>query len=511
MGLAQALKAALDSDPDLAAIHVRIKAAQAGKGASWAPFIPRLKMGIAVDRNENPLVGPFYSYFYPDFSTGELLYGGNVGVEGAAPSGTRYRLSLSNGLRSFTSFGAALNPQYETGLHLNVSQGLWKGVMPDAAFADQNAAEAQVSVQDAAMLELRDATFRNTARAWLDLWRAQALVDLQTRSVKMAEDFLKLTKQLIRGGQLSKLDEAVAKQTVAGRKATLARALADKAQAERLLASALYIKPDVDGGAPLSLKTADFGDWPMPEFTKKIAIEKASSYNPTLKRLNAEIGAAKVGIARAEDARRPDIRLNIRGDLIGLAGQSTCVDGTLSDGFSPCGVPPPYEGGYLEANANMALARFYGIHVGLQGDIPTFWGPNNDGVERARLTQNALERNLEAQRIRLSWIVERDLTEVKLRKELLDAARAAVDSAKKSLEAEELKFTAGRSTGLSVLQNQDLVINSQLAEVDAHYQLGMALASFRATVGQLMPDKGQFFGGQAAVATPATAPSPGNP
>ncbi|MBN2361431.1 MAG: TolC family protein [Deltaproteobacteria bacterium] len=497
------LRLAIENHRELAAALSRLAARRSDVGAPWRRFVPRLVFSADVDQRQEPLYGPFYSYFHPDYSVGSQALEASVGVGGESPLGTSYQLSFGNAAHFFTSYTEALNPRFETALRLTLTQRLWRGLWD---FYDLDEAKAHLGREEASALEQRDAIFTEVAERWIDVARAQEIAELQRESVEMARQFEALTQKLIEGGQLSRVDLSLAAQTVADRQARLAVADADREFAADQLAAAIQLE-DSAAQAGLAPIAVDAGAaWP-PLVDDLVAVtRRAIGYSPTLRRLRAELEVAEVATGRAQDERRPDIRLRVDGDLSGLSGTSACRDGYLADGITPCGVPPGYAGGYPNAYPSLASGRFYGVRVGLEGTLPTFFGPYDDRVNARRHDAQAIRDQLAATEREIVWRVRRELHDLKVRAEIEAAANRAVQLAGEAQKAEEAKFRSGRSTGLAMLQTQDLVIASRLQAMEARFQLARAVVRLRLAVGDLVPEQVEPSAGKLV---PAAGTAPG--
>jgi outer membrane protein TolC len=273
MTLSQAVDTALSARPELAAGRARVQARQSAAYASWGQFIPRLVVGGGVDQSRTPIAGPFTTFFQRDdtLDAQRLVLG--AGLVEDLPTGTRIELRADGSVGRYSFYAEALNPRYEPALRLRISQPLMKNLAPDVNLAPIALADASVLVEDAALAARTQAVVLEVVEAWLEASRAATRVLLQQQSVALAENFERLTRQLIEGGSLSRLDLALALQTVAQRQAELSAARADADLAVGRLGEVL-------GPAPSSTSA------PLPTVA---ALGETSAWVPSLDDVTAQV------------------------------------------------------------------------------------------------------------------------------------------------------------------------------------------------------------------------------
>lgn len=491
--LADYLRLATEGHPVLAAARESTAAAAELPAARLKPLVPRLTLGASASQQREPLLGMMFSLLVPATTQSTQSVNLDFGVEGGVPIGLDYRLAFTNEALGADAYQTPLSPGYQPSLRLTLTQRLWRGVTPAAFFASQHVDLANVTAAEANALQRERDVMVRVAEAFLWSARAAAISALRERALVHARAFEQVTRELIEGGQQSRLELALALQTVQQRKSELELAAAEQQEALLGLAGATGLSPDdpSHGGgiAPL----AAVAGWALPTLTKDEAVARAVERDPGLLSLAAEARRLEAERTLVADANRPDIRLVVDGYVSGLAGTSQCKGGYLVDGFTPCGVPAAYQGGYDKALANMATGQLYGASVGVQGDIPTFPGPwfaEGASVER-RIA--ALQHERLAVERAIAWEVTRRHAEVASRLALLEAVATSVKLAEGALDAENTKMRAGRSTNFDVIRSQELLVAAQLEQVNAMHSYAVALVHLRARLDELSPENAGLF------------------
>ncbi len=481
--LNECLLLAMERHPSIAAATARAQAFRAETLGPWTPYVPMLVLSAGVDHRVDPLAGPFYSYLYPDATINSQVFRAGLGVRGGLPIGTEYELTVDQSLGYYSSILESLNPRIEPGLRLSISQNLLRGFWIGTNLAPLDVADARAEEADAELIQRRDTILADVAGAWLLAAEAAEVLTLRRRSLDLARKFEVLTRQLIEGGEQSQLDLALALQTVAQREVDVARAQSAFDDAALALANAGWLEPAQVGVPTLA------GGPPQAEVpTLEAVVARVRDYSPQLAQVRARSRRAEAARVVAEDRGLPDIRVGLVGQVRGLGGESRCLNGYLADGISPCALPPGYAGGYDAALLNLAGGKFYSVGVNITGTIPTWPGPQSAEGNAARLDAQAAQHELAARDHDIAWAARRAVDDVRNGEDLAGATKNAVSLAEKSLQAEETKLRAGRSTGLDLVRAQEILISTELQDVEGRARVARARLQMMAVMGRLAPE-----------------------
>jgi outer membrane protein TolC len=210
-----------------------------------------------------------------------------------------------------------------------------------------------------------------------------------------------------------------------------------------------------------------------------------AAVDPGLRAARAALQRTRAQAPLTKNAWAPDVRVVVDGSVSGVSGTTTCREGFLSDGITPCHVPDAYDGGFDKAAQNLADGQLYAVGVRLEGELPAFPGPWLASHTSANADVDGAEADVAAVQQRLQWRARRLLRDVEQRQALLDAATANLQLAVDALDAEETKLRGGRSTGFALLRAQELRVGAAITQTDARYQLAAARARLFILMGQL--------------------------
>jgi outer membrane protein TolC len=490
--LADLLRVA-EQHPRIDARHLRRVAEDTAVDENLIAFMPRLVLRGAGGQRVDPVLGPFYSHYMPYAAATSQTLNSEVALRGRAPIGTNYHVSAGAGLVASDDLAAPLSPRFEPTVRLRIEQPMWRGMWPSVLLAPVAQAEARVSAEEAATRQAHFDILLATAEGYLAAARSESIAELRRRTLVFARQFEALTRELIAGGKLSRLDLAVTVQTVAAREADVSLAELDAIRARLALMNTIGVIENDTLIASLRFDLDTVAEWPVPEVSVDESLKMAIEYSPEVALIAAQKQRVGAAIVEAADTVRPDIRLTVDGAWGGVAGVNRCPNGYLADGFTPCAVPAVYDGGFDRAVINMGVRPLYQVQVGIEADLPTWFPPSTARERSLHHDQASLDAERRAVTRQLAWIVERNVTDVQRGQLLLTVSERAVALAREALAAEQTKHKAGRATSFDVLRAQDLLVQAEQGVVESRYQLAIAIVRLRALRGELRPEMAALF------------------
>jgi outer membrane protein TolC len=494
--LASCLATALERHPELAALKIRIEAERQAARAEYLPFEPRLDLRTTLRADRTPLVGPALSFLQPDADIDVRRWTAEVTAASLFPSGTELSLAFTHDLLTSSAVTEALNPRLGVGLELTVSQQLLRASSSAVNLLPVRAQELRAEEATGALRAREDEILRDIGQRYLVLARAGELLTVRKQALELASRFQELTEATIAGGNLSRLDRALAVEVVAERRVDVTQAEADLRRASFDLLNALRVRSPDELGADLILG-APAGDWPPPDEGVERSIERARQRSGRRAQLERQIDRLKTEIEIAEDANKSALRVFLSARLDTLSGSNACPEGVLPDGITPCFVPDEYEGTYDRAAVQLLTGRFFGIGVGIAGELPLdFHGARDARIAATARRISAIERDLENEDLAIAGLVQRLAREILDGRQVLRSTREVLALSDEALEAENTKFKNGRSTGFDVLNAQTIRLNVRIREVETRYALTRALLELRSLVGELTPDRASLFPSQ---------------
>jgi len=497
--LDEAVRRAVENNPDLAIVRLGTEVEAARVGESRGAFAPVFSTTVGRSSNVTPpsnfLLGDQGVDVDDSFwSTGvrqRLPFGGGTW----SASWDSARTTTNNPISSF-------DPSLQAGFQIAVSQPLLKDRGVDAARYQYSIARRNEQSSD---LRFRESAVQTTAavkQAYWTLKATRANVTVQERSLELAEELARQTKIRVDAGQIPPLDLVQAEAEVAQRRENLIRARTGDEDAEDRLRR-LIIDP------------ADASFWavrlePIEEPTQRdafpdvdAAIAKASGGRLDVARASLELENAKATTAFLDNQRLPDVRLETSYGGAGLGGSQFVRSG---------GFPGAVVGSRTRSFSD-ALGQAFGPDyprwsVGLT--VSKSFGRTYEDASRARAD---VERRQAAQRIsslqlQAAETIRQAGRQIRSTAERIDAARAGATLAQQRLDAEQRRYGAGLSTTFLVTQAQRDLLQAQVNLLQTTLDYESAVVNFEAVQQAPAGTSGDSLGIGPANVVPVPTPSP---
>jgi len=497
--LDEAVRRAVENNPDLAIVRLGTEVEAARVGESRGAFAPVFSTTVGRSSNVTPpsnfLLGDQGVDVDDSFwSTGvrqRLPFGGGTW----SASWDSARTTTNNPISSF-------DPSLQAGFQIAVSQPLLKDRGVDAARYQYSIARRNEQSSD---LRFRESAVQTTAavkQAYWTLKATRANVTVQERSLELAEELARQTKIRVDAGQIPPLDLVQAEAEVAQRRENLIRARTGDEDAEDRLRR-LIIDP------------ADASFWavrlePIEEPTQRdafpdvdAAIAKASGGRLDVARASLELENAKATTAFLDNQRLPDVRLETSYGGAGLGGSQFVRSG---------GFPGTVVGSRTRSFSD-ALGQAFGPDyprwsVGLT--VSKSFGRTYEDASRARAD---VERRQAAQRIsslqlQAAETIRQAGRQIRSTAERIDAARAGATLAQQRLDAEQRRYGAGLSTTFLVTQAQRDLLQAQVNLLQTTLDYESAVVNFEAVQQAPAGTSGDSLGIGPANVVPVPTPSP---
>lgn len=351
---------------------------------------------------------------------------GAYGYELTDSPATRSRAGRING-----EGGGVGMQRYETGL--TVQQLIFDG------FATDGEVERQLGRVDSAryrIIDTAEAVGLDAAEAYLDVRRAQEVVELGKENVNTHQDILALVESRSDQGLGTPADTEQAR-------ARLAAAKADLAQSYGRLNDAMSRYLSVVGIAPENLQPVNAPELDLPSNVDE-AVSIALDNAPSIQAAEADINTAQATVKVADAAFMPEVNLEVS------AGWNKNVDGTRG----------------INRDLQAMVVGNYNLY---RGGIDT--ARRRETVARLAETRDVLDqtrREVEEQ-VRLSW------SGLNAARERRVALAEQVDAVERVLQAYQEQFRLGQRTLLDLLdiQNELFVTRTALVTEDSTVKFGV--------------------------------------
>jgi len=497
--LDEAVRRAVENNPDLAIVRLGTEVEAARVGESRGAFAPVFSTTVGRSGNVTPpsnfLLGDQGVDVNDSFwSTGvrqRLPFGG--GTWSASWDGAR--TTTNNPLSSF-------DPSLQAGFQIAVSQPLLKDRTIDSARYQYSIARRNEQSSD---LRFRESAVQTTAavkQAYWTLKATRANVTVQERSLELAQELARQTKIRVDAGQIPPLDLVQAEAEVAQRRENLIRARTGDDDAEDRLRRLIMDPADASFWAvrldPIEQPT------PRDAFPDvDAAVAKASGVRLDVARANLELEKAKATTEFLDNQRLPDVRLETSYGGAGLGGSQFMRSG---------GFPGTITGSRTRSFGD-ALGQAFGPDyprwsVGLT--ISKSFGRTYEDASRARAD---VERRQAAQRIsslqlQAAETIRQAGRQIRSTAERIDAARAGATLAQQRLDAEQRRNDAGLSTTFLVTQAQRDLLQAQVNLLQTTLDYESALVNFEAVQQAPAGTSGDTLGIGPANVVPLPTPAP---
>lgn len=374
----------------------------------------------------------------------------NAGVEKRFTPGTEMGLNWNNGNLDTDSDIYFFDPVYSTDLTLDVRQPLLRGFGRETQLADLNSAKTQLEASSYLVDSDAADLAAEVKQAYWELVFAHQNLEVLELSLTLAQQLRDETAARIEAGKLADIDLYQPESEVAQREQDLITGEREIGFAEDNLKLLLNSEDWLIPFNPVDLPVTQ----PVyPEIRK--VYEKAMVNRPDLQAASLQVKALQYQLDKAENDRKP--ALDLLGSL-GFGARAEDYSSALDDSVS-------------DSDTRWQLAL-------------TFSRPLDNSLAEGQYRQalaahNKSKTSLELLKLQITRTVRVTVRDVELALKAIEATRKTSIATRKRLEAEQIKFEAGRSTTLDVLiaqqdyaralstENRSKVVYAQtLAELD---------------------------------------------
>lgn len=463
LSLTDALKGAIRGNPDLRRERVAMDSAAATLMAAYGAFDVTLTGGLTAARRVLPRLTD--ADIGGGFTESLTL---DLGVARALETGGRLALTVQGvGSRTSSRFQCGGLPAamgmacdvYTSQVALSFTQPLLRGFGSEVATANIRRQTIQRDIALQNRLARASVVVRDVVSAYWELAYASRDLAIRQSAVALAQEQRRVSEVMVEVGRLGKLEMAAVDRAIADR-------MQDVATAQQLmLVRALDLQRLL--GRPVA---ADFAppaasDEPSPAalaIDPRAETTRALESSPQLRALRSGIALSELDVRTTEALLRP--RLDFVGS-VGAAGRRPDLAAALEQvaGFEA----PVWSAGLtFEWPVQNRAARGNGLAARAAGD-------------RARIDVEDLELAIRDSVVRFS-------SAARTAARRLELARAAVEHAQKSLEAERARFEVGRATNNDVLLRQQELKTAEVQVARASVDQALAEAALSAVGGDIL-------------------------
>ncbi len=478
LSLRDAILLTLENNSNIQIEETQIENQKFALLGQFQPFDPIIQSSLNISRYSSPSYSQLQGVGVSANSTlNSLSQTGQVSYTQTFTPGTNILASISSNKNATNSAYNYFNPYFSSTLNITITQPLLRGAGRFANTALIKIARRSLQQSRSAFeAEVNDAILQVVSQYW-DAVQARDALDVQQKSLKLAEASYERDKRTLELGALPPLDIYRSESEVAARKVGVIQAAYALTQAEEELRLTIGANRDpLLHALELDLTEKPQPDGELASIDAETALAQALSQRPELDVVKASLDNDETNIHLAHNQLKPNLQLQgfyqssgLGGNEYNLAtGQLVAPGGFNSSMSQLFGFGYPGYGGTLSLTLPVrnrgALSNLGTALVSRTHDLYT------GGQVREQITQevrNAVHQLDEA-------------------RQALTAGTVSFDLAKKSLASEQRKFELGAETNFFVLDAQTKLAQAELTLLQTQINYRIALAAVGHSTGDLL-------------------------
>ena len=336
-------------------------------------------------------------------------------------------------------------------VHEYTSQAVVNETIGLKQFADAQIASANAARAAAELEVTRRGLVSSVVTLYYTVATSQEKVRIQSEAFAEARDFTTVTQQREAAREVAHADVVKAQLQQLQKERDLSDATVAANRAHLELGVLLFPDP----------RTAYATESPATSRvipTQEEVNGNAAKNNPEIRSALAELSAANLGVKSAKAAYLPDLGLNF---TYGIDAPQFAKNG-------PEGV------------------RNLGYSISGTVDLPVWdWFSTQKRIKQSEIQRDAAKVTVTAAQRRLIATLEESYAEAVAARDQLDLLDRSVTTADESLRLTKLRYSAGESTALEVVDAQNSYLAAQTAQADGLVRFESALATLQILTGSL--------------------------
>lgn len=395
----------------------------------------------------------------------------DFGLSQAVKTGASLRLDFTNSKQDTNSIFTTFNPRFDSSLNLNLTQPLLKNLKIDQTRQQLRLAKKNREISDVQFRQIVINTLANVKAQYYNLVGAIDNLEVQKKSLSLAQKLLEENRIKVRVGTMAPLDIVQAEAEVAAREENVIVAQQLLFDTEDALKRSVFAKSSPEDWdlriVPTDRPTAEPFALDVPAALKN-ALENRTDIVAARKSLES----AGISAQFAKNQTLPAL------DLVAAYG-TTGIGGTQIEREGLGGpIINTVPGGYGDAVSDVVGRDFPTWTLGVNLSYPILNRQAKASSTRARLAREQAEANLRKLELQIATEVRSAARAVETNLKRVAATRAARVLSERRLDAEEKKFAAGMSTTFLVTQAQRDLAQAQVNELSAIADYRKSVVSF---------------------------------
>ena len=382
-------------------------------------------------------------------------------------TGATAQVQWTNGRQSTDNNLTTLNPRYDSGLNLSVTQPLWRNRSIDANRQSLITTEINRRVADINLRASTINTVANTRNAYWDLVYAIQAVESAKTSLELAGRLVEDNKIRVEIGTLAPLDIISAQAEQASRQQTLLSREQSRRTAELVLKRLMVSGTD----DPIWNVTLNPIDRPATDVAQTVDLEAAlrtaleNRTDLVVARKNLEI--TDIGLKYQKNQTMPGMDLSANYSSAGAAG-TTFAQGVVIN-----------QSGYWDAVRQIGDRLLPAWNVQVAVSYPIGTSSQDATLARSKVQYQQTLAQLRALELTVATDLTNQAMTVQSAFQQVQTAAASRALSKKRLEAEQSKFEVGMSYNYNVVLAQRDFTDAQNSELLAILNYRKALVDFQ--------------------------------
>jgi outer membrane protein len=497
LSLDDAVQRAIERNPDLAIVRLDTEVEAARVGETRGAYAPVFSTMFGRSRN----VTPPTNYLLGDAGVDVKDWFSTTGVRQRLPWGAgTWSISWDAARTTTNSLLSSVDPTLQSGVELAFSQPLLKDRRIDASrqqyiITKRNQQNAELRLRESAVQ-----TVASVKRAYWALKASLANIDVQQRSLELAQELARQNRIRVGAGQIPPLDLTQAEVEVAQRRENLIQARTQAEDTEDRLRRLIMDPAD----ASFWMRRLDPIDEPpdpgrFPD--TNAAVAKALDGRFDLARASHDLENAKTNVDYLGNQRLPDVRLEASYRGSGLGGTEF-----LRTGVFPGIVTGTRDRGFGDALGQAFTPDYPTWSVGVTVSYALGHSYEEASHARAQIERNQAAQRIASLRLEAAESVRQAARQVRSTAERVEAARAGAALAEQRHADEQRRYEVGLSTTFLVTQAQRDLLQAQVNLLQSTLDHQSALVNFDAV--QQAPPPGTSSTAQGTEVILLPTPSP---
>jgi HAE1 family hydrophobic/amphiphilic exporter-1 len=478
LSLRDAILLTLENNSNVQIEETQIESQKFALLSQFSPFYPSLQSSLNINRDSSPTYSQLQGVGQSgNITLNSLTQAGQVSYTQTFTPGTNIVATISSSKSSTNSSYNYFNPYYSSSLNLQFTQPLLRGAGRFANTALLKIARRSLEQSKSTFeAEVNDAIQQVISQYWNAI-QARGALDVQQKSLKLAEASYDRDKRSLELGALPPLDIYRSESEVAARKVGLIQAGYTLTQAEEDLRLAI----GADRDPQMHTLELDLTEKPQPSgelesIDAETALAQALNQRPELDAVKDSLANDETSIRLAHNQLEPNLSLTGFYQSSGLGGnQYNLTTGKL--------VAP---GGF-----GSSMDQLFGFGYPGYGGTLTLTLPVRNRAGQATLGNALVSRTHDLYsggqiREQIAHEVRNAVHQLEEARLALSAGTASFELAQKSLASEQRKFELGAETNFFVLDAQTKLAQAELTLLQTQVSYRVALAAVGHSTGDLL-------------------------